>query len=136
MWPNDHTVETSVISCLIPNVLFKEEPMFKLAATIMAATLCAGAMVPLRAEAMTSGAFAHLRAAIEVTDPIKKAACGWYPADYPQSWAVYTRGRGCRQVYSPYYYDPYLYRPYYPGYDPLWSRSRPYWRPRLWYSWY
>jgi hypothetical protein len=113
-----------------------EETMSKLVVTITAAILSAGSMLSLRAEAMTAGALFEMRVAIDATNPVEKAACGWYPIDYPQSWAVHTRGWGCRQVYSPYYYDPYLYRPYYPGYDPLWSRSRPYWRPRLWYSWY
>jgi hypothetical protein len=122
-----------LISCLIPDVFFKEETMPKLAVTITAAILCAGSMLPLRAEAMSSGALAHLRAALEAGDAIEKAACGWYPADYPQSWAVYTRGWGCRQVYSPYYYDPYAYRAYQGAYGrPVWYR-RPY---RWWWGWY
>ena len=74
--------------------------MSKLAVTITAASLCAGSMVPLRAQAMTFAALASLRPAIDGTNSVEKAACGWYPADYPQSWAVYTRGWGCRQVYS------------------------------------
>jgi hypothetical protein len=126
----------SVALPLILNAFLKEEAMPKLAVTIMAAALCAGSMVPLRAEAMSSGALAHLRAAIDATDPVEKAACGWYPADYPQSWAVYTRGWGCRQVYSPYYYDAYVYRPYYRVYDPRGYGSRSYWRGRPWYAWY
>lgn len=109
--------------------------MTKLAVAITA-IICAGSMLPFRAEAMTFGALAEMRTAIDATNRIEKVACGWYPADYPQSWAVYTRGWGCRQVYSSYYYDPYLYRPYYGAYDPLWYRTRPYWRGRPWYAWY
>ena len=111
--------------------------MSKLAITVTAATLCASPMVSLPAKAMTSGAFAHMRAAIDATNPVDKAACGWYPIDYPQSWAVYTRGWGCRQVYSPYYYEPYLYGPYNRVYyPPVLYRRGPYWPQRLWYSWY
>jgi hypothetical protein len=109
-----------------------EETMSKLMVAIAAATFCAAVMVSLRADAMTGGALAPMRAAMDAANPVEKVACGWYPSGYPQSWAVYTRGWGCRYVYSPYYYDPYFYRPYYRVYDPLWYRSR----PRLWYSWY
>ena len=65
--------------------------MPKLAVTITAAALYAP-LLSLPAEAMSSGALAHLQAAIEATYPVEKAACGWYPIDYPQSWAVYTPG--------------------------------------------
>jgi len=82
---------------------------------------------------MTFAALASLRPAIDGTSSVEKAACGWYPADYPQSWAVYTRGRGCRQVYSPYYYNPYVYRPYGRVYGPVGYR---YWSGRPWYAWY
>jgi hypothetical protein len=109
--------------------------MSKLAVTA-AATLCAAPLLSLPADAMSSGALAYLQAAVEVTNPVEKAACGWYPIDYPQSWAVYTRGSGCRYVYSPYYYDRYFYGPYERVYDPPPRYRRPYVRPRLWYSWY
>jgi hypothetical protein len=111
----------------------EEQKMSKLAVTITAATLCAPPL-SLPAEALSSGALAHLQAAIEATHPVEKAACGWYPIDYPQSWAVYNRGWGCRQVYSPHYYDPYVYQPYY---APPLTYQRPYWRPRRWWwAWY
>jgi hypothetical protein len=112
--------------------------MSKLACSIAAAMLCAGSMLPWRAEAMIFGAPKAMRAASDATSAVERAACGWYPSGYPQSWAVYTRGWGCRYAYSPYYYDPYVYRPYYGVYDsPLGYRSGPYWRPRTWWwSWY
>jgi len=111
--------------------------MSKLAVIVTGTILCAGSMLPSQAEAMTASPLAVMRAAIVATRPVEKAACGWYPIDYPQSWAVYTRGWGCRYVYSPYYYDPYFYGPSYRVYDPpLWYRNRPYLRSPLWYSWY
>jgi hypothetical protein len=112
-----------------------EETMSKLAISLTAAIICAGSMVSSRAEAMT--VLALMRAATDAIDPLEKVACGWYPSGYPQSWAVYTPGWGCRYVYSPYYYDPYVYRPYYGiSYPPGRYRSRPYWPPRMWWSWY
>ena len=107
--------------------------MPKFAVALTAAIVCAAAMSSFRADAMISGPPASLRAAIDATSTVKRAACGWYPIDYPQSWAVYTRGWGCRQVYSPYYYDAYVYRPYSGVYGrPVWYRRSQRW----WYSWY
>jgi hypothetical protein len=107
--------------------------MLKVAITAAAAILGTALLLSPRADAMTFSASASMRAAVSVSNPVERAACGWYPIDYPQSWAVYTRGWGCRQVYSPYYYDPYAYRAYQGAYGrPVWYR-RPY---RWWWGWY
>ena len=111
--------------------------MSKRAVTIATWTLWAPLMLSLPAKAMRSGPPSQLRVVLETIYPVEKAGCGWYPIDYPQSWAVYTRGWGCRYVYSPYYYDPYLYGPYNRVYyPPVLYRRGPYWPQRLWYSWY
>lgn len=103
---------------------------------ILAASVCA-ALVSLPAEAMPAGAFAAMRVAIDAAGPVGKAACGWYPSSYPQSWAVYNRGWGCRYAYSGYYYDPYVYPPYAGVYAPPPYYRGPYWRPRRWWwAWY
>jgi hypothetical protein len=112
-------------------LILEERQVSKLAVTLTAAIVCAA--LSFRAEAMVPSAAGPMRAVADAINPLERAACGWYPIDYPQSWAVYTRGWGCRQVYSPYYYDAYVYRPYYGVYGPrVWYR-RPY---RLWWSWY
>jgi hypothetical protein len=111
-----------------------EETMSKLAVGMTAAIICVGSMMSPRAEALT--VLALMRAATDAIDPLEKVACGWYPSGYPQSWAVYTRGWGCRYAYSSYYYDPYFYRPNYRTYAPPVRYPRPYWRPRLWWAWY
>jgi len=111
--------------------------MSKLAVGMTAVIICVGSMMSPRAEALTGGGFALMRAATDAIDPLEKVACGWYPSGYPQSWAVYTPGWGCRYAYSGYYSDPYLYRPYYGPYDAPPPYRRPYWRPRTWWwSWY
>jgi hypothetical protein len=111
--------------------------MSKLAVGMTAVIICVGSMLSPRAEAMIGGGFTLMRVATDAIDPLETVACGWYPSGYPQSWAVYTPGWGCR-YYSGYYYDPYLYRPYYYGaYDAPPRYGRPYWRPRTWWwSWY
>jgi len=111
--------------------------MPKFAVAVTAAIACAAIMSSSRAEAMISGALAPVRAAIDASRPLEKTACGWYPIDYPQSWAVYTRGWGCRQVYSPYNYAPYPYGPSSRVYGaPALYANPPYWRRRLWWAWY
>src|SRR5262245_24309997 len=110
--------------------------MPKLPVILAAASVCA-VLASLPAEAMTGGGFARMKAAMDGANPVEKAACGWYPSGYPQSWAVYNRGWGCRYAYSGYHYDPYLYRPYDGVYAaPPYYRG-PYWRPRRWWwAWY
>jgi hypothetical protein len=109
--------------------------MPKLPVILAAASVCA-ALASLPAEAMTGGGFARMKAATDGASPVEKVACGWYPSGYPQSWAVYNRGWGCRYAYSGYYYDPYLYRPYDRVSAPPPYRG-PYWGPRRWWwAWY
>lgn len=108
--------------------------MSKRAVIIAAATVCA-AMVSLRAGAMPAGV--AMPAAIGAASPVEKAACGWYPSGYPQSWAVYTPGWGCRYVYPGYYYGAYVYQPYGGVYGSPPRYRTPYWRARTWWwSWY
>lgn len=104
--------------------------MCRLALTITATgtILCCAALAwSFKADAMSSGAPGGLRLAIDAGNPIERAACGWYPRWYPQSWAVYNRGLGCVDVYNPFYYGPYFYRPHY--------YRRYYYRPYLSPGW-